>query len=114
MAERSPIRISVKKENGVSVVAPEGEIGYQEAPEFRTQLRSAFDAGSKRVIADLSGVTYMSTPGVATLVEALQMSKKNGVPLVLCGLSERVRAIFEIARLHTVFRIVGTLNEAAG
>jgi len=31
---------------------------------------------------------------------------------VLCALQDRVRSIFEIARLDTVFSITGTLDEA--
>jgi anti-anti-sigma factor len=56
----------------------------------------------------------MATPGVATLVEALQGTKKQQIPLVLCGMSDRVRAIFEIARLHTVFTIVTSRSDALG
>lgn len=94
------------------VIAPDGEIGYHEAPAFRIFLRQGFDQKPKRMVADLIGVSYMSTPGLATLVEALQQSKKLSIPLVICGMNDRVRAIFEIARLHTVFKIVGTREEA--
>ena len=42
----------------------------------------------------------------------VQGSKKSQIPLVLCCLNDRVRGIFEIARLHTVFKIVGTRADA--
>jgi len=107
-----PIKVSVSSSDGVVVVAPEGEIGYHEAPAFRIFLRQGFDQKPRRMVTDLAGVSYMSTPGVATLVEALQLSKKLSIPLVLCGMNERVLAIFEIARLHTVFKIVADREEA--
>lgn len=112
MAERPPIKVSVTSADGMVVVAPEGEIGYLEAPSFKVYLRQGFDSKPRRLIADLSGVSYMSTPGLATLVEALQQSKKLSISLVLCGMNERVRSIFEIARLHTVFKIVTSRDEA--
>lgn len=106
------LAVTLTDDDGMVVLGARGEIGYQEAPSFRTYFRQAFDKKPRKVIADLSGVRYMSTPGLATLVEAMQISKKQGTPLVLCGLTERVRAIFEIARLQTVFTIVGDLDAA--
>ena len=108
------LNVTITDDNGIVVLTPKGEIGFQEAPSFKTHIRTAFDKKPKRVIVDLSSVSYMSTPGLATLVEALQISKRSSTPLVLCGLTERVRAIFEIARLQTVFSIVGDLTAARG
>jgi anti-anti-sigma factor len=86
------IRIDYKESDGTAVVTPHGEIGYPEATAFRTHLKQAQDKRTPRVVVDLSNVAFMSTPGLATLV----------------------RAVFEIARLHTVFKIVPTLEAAMG
>lgn len=113
MADRIPLIVKINPADaGAIVVAAEGDIGYHEAPAFRTALKEAADRRPKRLIADLSGVAYMATPGLATLVEALKNSKASGVPLILCGMNDRVRAVFEIARLHTVFKIVPDLTAA--
>ncbi|MFZ4574137.1 MAG: STAS domain-containing protein [Phycisphaerales bacterium] len=112
MAERPPIKVTVSRDGAAVVVYPEGDIGYHEAPTFRQSIRSGFDLRPSRVVVDLAGVPYMATPGLATLVEFLQGSKKSQIPLVLCGLNDRVRGIFEIARLHTVFKIVATRSDA--
>jgi anti-sigma B factor antagonist len=92
---------------GTSIfIAPRGEIGYVEANSFGTAIKRAFDSKPTRVVVDLAGITFMGTPGIAVLVQGLQTSKKTSIPLVLCGMAERVRAVFEIARLQTVFTIV--------
>ncbi len=112
MAEQDPIEVRMSERDGAIVVHPDGEIGYHEAPTLRNKLKVAFDRSPRKVVADLANVDYMSTPGLATLVEALQISKRTKVPLVICGLNERVLAIFEIAKLQTVFTIVGGVDEA--
>ena len=112
MHDRPPLKVTTSNREGATVLHPEGEIGYQEAPEFRTFIKAAFDARPRKVVIDLSLVAYMGTPGVATLVEGLQLSKRTGVPLSLAAMSERVLAIFEIARLHTVFKIAGNVDGA--
>lgn len=106
-------KVDYAESGGTAVVTPYGEIGYTEATSFRAYLKQAQDKRTPRVLVDLSNVGFMSTPGLATLVEALQTSKKTQTTLILCGLQERVRAVFEIARLHTVFKIVPNLAAAA-
>lgn len=112
MPDPSSINIRVEERAGGTVVTPEGEIGYEEATPFQAALRRVSAQKPKKLIVDLERVEYMNTPGLATLVEALQMAKKNNTRLVLCGLNDKVRAIFEIARLHKVFEIKSTVDEA--
>lgn len=113
MAERPPIQVKTTAlPSGSIVVAPEGDIGYHEAPTLRQAIKDAYERRPRRLLVDLAGVAYMATPGLATLVEALQISKKSGSVLVLCGLTERVRGVFEIARLQSVFKITADVASA--
>ncbi|MCC6426950.1 MAG: STAS domain-containing protein [Phycisphaerales bacterium] len=112
MAEQSGLQVRYEEIGKTVVVTPQGEIAYTEAPQLRQWIRKAQDTRPERIIVDLSGVGYMNTPGVATLVEALQIAKKNKYRLVLVGLNSSVRAVFEVARLHTVFEIVETRDAA--
>jgi len=99
---------------GVMVVSLRGEIDIMRSPDMQSSLQDAMGRikGKGAVVVDLSGVTYMDSSGVATLVRGLQLSRKKGVGLVLCSLQDRVRSIFEIARLDTVFPIAATIDEA--
>jgi anti-sigma B factor antagonist len=106
------LRIETTSQDGVAVLRPEGEVGTHEAPTLRQHLKDAFDQRPRRVVVDLSGVEYMATAGLATLVEGLQRSKREQTELVLCGLRERVQAVFEISRLTSVFRIAQSASDA--
>lgn len=110
--DRAPLKIGTQDAPGAKILIAEGEIAYGEAPAFRNAIKAVLDQRPARLVIDLSGVDYMNTPGVATLVEALQISKRTNVKLVLISLTERVRAIFEIARLQSVFDI--RADRAAG
>jgi anti-anti-sigma factor len=48
------------------------------------------------------------------LVQTLQLAQRGSMDMVLAGANERVRGIFEIARLTDVFKIVPTLDVALG
>ena len=54
----------------------------------------------------------MDSSGVATFVEAMQLARRQGSKLILCGLQDRVRGIFEIARLDMVFTILASRDDA--
>jgi anti-sigma B factor antagonist len=94
------------------IVAPEGDVDLARSPALREALKKAQADRPERVVVNLEGVEYMDSSGVATLVEALQAARRTRSRMVLCGLQDRVRSIFEIARLDTVFSISGSLDEA--
>ncbi len=105
-----PEEIRVK--DGAVVVTPEGDIDLSRSPGLRTTLREAQAKKPTRLVVDLSAVDYMDSSGVATLVEALQIARRSNTKMILCGLKERVRSIFEIARLDTVFTITDSCDAA--
>ncbi len=98
--------VRVEDRDGTLFLFPEGDVDLHRSPALRDQLRKAAQKKPKRLVVDLSGVPYMDSSGVATLVEAMQITRKQSTALVLCGLQDRVRSIFEIARLDMVFKIV--------
>lgn len=89
-----------------------GEVNFNNSSKLRKQLLDILQNKPAKLVIDLSGVGYMDSSGVATLVEALQAQRQRQAALVLCGLQPRVKGIFEIARLDAVFKIVDTLEAA--
>lgn len=112
MVDDGGIKVSTETMDGATVIAPEGDIDLAHSPALRNSLRQAQSAKPARLIVDLGQVDYMDSSGVATLVEALQIARRNNTRMVLCGMKDRVRSIFEIARLDTVFTIAPS-REAA-
>ncbi len=98
--------------NGV-MVTPEGDIDMHRSPELRAVLRGVNEKKPKRLIVNLSKVGYMDSSGLATLVECMRTAKSNQTEMILCGMNDRVRAIFEIARLDQFFIIVPTVDDIA-
>jgi len=109
-----PLAVKSEVTGGAVVVRPSGDIDLSGSPVLRQELRRVQGEKPGKLVIDLSGVGYMDSSGVATLVEAMQVARKGGSKLVLCGLQDKVRSIFEIARLDTVFTIVADRNTALG
>ena len=105
MNDQTDLKVTESNFEGGIVLRPHGDIDLSRSPTLRREIAAANGHRPKRLVIDLSDVHYMDSSGIATLVEALQIARRNGATLHVCGLQPRVRSIFEIARLHMVFSI---------
>jgi len=103
----------VNEIKGACVVALKGEIDLENSPAARKLLLESIHSAD-RVLVDLSGVTYIDSSGVASLVEALQTSRKNGTGFALAAASEPTRRVLELARLDKVFTIHPSVDDGLG
>lgn len=113
-SNQSPGELKVRAEvrEGAVLVIPSGEIDLTSSPVLRQELKRLQAEKPSLVLIDLGEVPYMDSAGVATLVEAMQFARKTSTRLVLFALQEKVRSIFEISRLDTVFTITDTIETA--
>jgi anti-anti-sigma factor len=106
------LRISVDVRPGAAVVSVVGDVSAVNIDPFRKGLADAIARKQPRTVVDLSQTTFLSSPGLAVLVQGLQLSQRGGSQLYLAAANDRVRGIFEIARLTEVFRMVPTVDAA--
>jgi anti-sigma B factor antagonist len=106
------MEIAVDKLNGVAVAAvPVDELDASNAGEFKRDIAPILQANSKLVL-DLSWLSFVDSSGLGAMLSCLrQLSAKSG-DLKLCGMSKQVRALFELVRMHRIFDIYGTREEA--
>ncbi|MGB2824238.1 MAG: STAS domain-containing protein [Phycisphaerae bacterium] len=110
-SQDSPVR-EVRWIGRYAVVDVEGDIDLSRSARFQQSLLEVMDGDPERIVVNLAAVNYMDSSGVASLVKLLSRSRKQGVALRLSGLCQRVRSIFEITRLDSVFEICSTEEEA--
>ena len=81
-----------------------GDVDLEHSPRAREILLEAVGRG-KAVFVDLSGVDYIDSSGVASLVEAYQAARQRGVGFALVSVNTAARRVLELARLDKVFVI---------
>ncbi len=94
-----------------TIIALTGEIDLQTSPEARDQVLELLQ-DRRHVLVDLSGVEYIDSSGIASLVEALQFAKSNGLFFGLVDISEAAQQVIRLARLDKVFALYDTVEEA--
>ena len=110
-AEKSPVQ-GVRWVEQTAVVDVAGDIDLNRSMDFQNALLDVLDNKPRRIVVNLSGVSYMDSSGVASLVKLLSRARKCGSQLCLCGLTQRVQSLFEITRLDVVFTICASEKDA--
>ena len=99
------MKIDTEDSAPVIRIAVEGDIDLYSSPDLRKAVLKAVPRSAEGVAVDLSGVTYMDSSGVATLVEGLRSAKEHGRSFVLDSPSAAVMKVLELARLESVFEV---------
>jgi anti-sigma B factor antagonist len=100
--------------DGVAVTTvPVEELDAGNAAEFKRDMAPVIDAHTALVL-DLSRLRFVDSSGLGAFISCLRKLNAKGGDLKLCGMSKQVRAVFELVRMHRVFDIVATREEAAG
>jgi anti-sigma B factor antagonist len=84
-----------------------GRITVENSDEMRRALSSALHKKPSELSVDLSGVSYIDTSGLATLVEAVRIAHKQGTRLVLGGIHDQPRYLLDITHLDRLFEMAG-------
>jgi len=89
----------------------ESRVDSYKSPAFKTELLKMIASGSSRVLIDMGSVDTMDSSGLGALTFGRRQIEEVGGELVICCLREKVRTLFNIAKLDSVFRIFDTVDE---
>ena len=106
------MKIVIRQIENVTVIELDGRFDAHEVPEVRKQLENARSSGTGRVVVKLSGVNFIDSSGLASLVQGMKHCREAGGDLYLSDLRQPVRIIFELTRLDRAFAIYATEEEA--
>ena len=105
------MRIDITR-NGIVMVAVEGDIDVETAPQLRECFDKLLAEGEHSYVIDMAGVGFIDSSGLAAFVRLFKRVRIGEGDVRLCGLRPEVSKIFELTRLNRVFDIFETCAEA--
>lgn len=100
------MKISSRRVDQATILDVSGNIDMSNSPEVRKALLQLLrEKGVTRVALNLTGVGYIDSSGVASLVEGLKASRESGSRFVLFGLNDSAREVLKISRLLKLFEV---------
>jgi anti-sigma B factor antagonist len=94
-----------------AVLTIEGDLDLASAPSLKWALSDVQSSGSKHIVVDLAGVSFIDSTALGVLVGA-QRALDPGAHLAIAVTNEAVVRVFELTGLDGMFEIVATLQDA--
>ena len=89
-----------------------GELDIATAPALRDRLDAAIAAGMRRLVIDLTAITFLDSVALATIVHAKQRLPEDGRMALAVDPSSYVMLVFESSGLPHVLDLVETRDQA--
>jgi anti-anti-sigma factor len=96
----------------VLVVELKGRLDTTTAPTLEAKLTTALAAPATRLIADMRQLDYISSAGFRVLLIAAKRADETGARFALCGLSGKVRQLFELGGFLDLVPISASREDA--
>jgi len=93
------------------VVVPVEELDASNVAEFRRDIAPILQAHTELVV-DLCRLRFVDSSGLGAMLSCLRQLSAKGGDLKLCGMAQPVRTVFELVRMHRIFDIYSTQEDA--
>jgi anti-sigma B factor antagonist len=104
--------ITLERIDDVTVaLVPIQDLDASNSAEFKREVAPILEATTKLVF-DLRLLRFVDSSGLGAFISSLRNLNARGGDVKLCGMSKQVRAVFELVRMHRVFDIFATKEEA--
>ena len=108
------MEMTIEKMGSISLmVLPGNTLDASNAKEFKRSIEPIL-ANNQKLMFDMSGLNFVDSSGLAVLLSCLRLLNASGGDLKLFGMTKPVRALFELVRMHRVFDIFNSKEEAIG
>src|SRR5258708_6690501 len=104
-AWRLPLRPGSMFEEKPQAVSIEGRVNIDTSGDMRRTIAKALRSTPPVLMLDLSGVSYIDTSGIATLLEASRNARQQGTRLVMQGLRGQPRELLHFSQIDHLLDI---------
>jgi anti-anti-sigma factor len=94
------------------LTTPVGRLDANGATVFSEAIYARMTEESRALLIDLSGVDYVSSAGIGTLIRLLTRARQLGGAVSVFGCSPGVRQVMRIVSIETVLNVRNSLQES--
>jgi anti-sigma B factor antagonist len=104
---------TISNTDNIVVVALQGElIEKHQAQSLLDELEIQIGGGKNKIIFDLGDLKYLNSVGLNVLISLLTKCRTGGGEVLVSNLSKKVKDLFVITKLNSVFTVTENLGEA--
>jgi len=106
------MQMTTNQNGDVTVVAVDDRLEADTVEEFRTSMHDLAEQGQVKVVLDFSNIAFVDSSGLGGLVSAVRKFRQHDGDIKLACITDNVRPLVEIVRLHRIFDIFDAVDEA--
>ncbi|ADB35364.1 anti-sigma-factor antagonist [Kribbella flavida DSM 17836] len=112
-AEGTDLSIHIDHSGPHPLVRLSGDVDIDSSDELTDALKAVLaEIGARPLVLDLTEVEFMDSSGLGVLVGAHKEATAQGGTLILAAPHPRVAKILRITKLHKVFTVSPSVDEA--
>jgi anti-sigma B factor antagonist len=97
----------------LAILVVGGEVDFEVSPQLKARMMRAIKAGRRRLVLDLSDVTFIDSTAIGVIAGAVEkLDEAGGGSLAIVCTHEKVMQIFEITGLDGVITVHPSREEA--
>lgn len=107
------MNMQIEKVKDVNILyVREERLDAHNSGDLKSELARLFGEKEKNILVDLKDVRFIDSSGLGALVSGFKNAISQQGSLKLSGLQPQVKSMFELTRLHRVFEIFSSFEEA--
>lgn len=104
------MRISEEERDGVICLKIDGRLDGESAPAAEAKVKALLAEGRRRLLFDLSGMSYISSAGLRVVLLAVKRLQATGGQIVLAALTPDVQEVFDVSNFSRIVPITATVE----
>lgn len=109
------MKILTEKCDGKTILRlKEERVDAHTSAELKDRILKVLEDGNRYIIIDLAQVQFIDSSGLGALLSGFKNAELRSSRFILACPQSRVQSMFELTRLHRVFEIYPSLQEALG
>ncbi len=106
------VNIEKEKKENIHFIRVSGDVDAGSSIHLDNAFKEGFEAGESKVAVDLTKLAYISSAGLGVFVSYLDEFELKKFKLVLFGIQETVRQVFDILGLEKLITIAENEEDA--
>ncbi|HLV53295.1 MAG TPA: STAS domain-containing protein [Cryomorphaceae bacterium] len=101
------------KEGDLTILEMSGRlVDKSEAVDINAEVEEELASGTAFFIIDVEHLEYMNSTGLNIMINIMNRSKNNGGEAVIVGAKPRIKSLFVVTKLNSVFTMKENRQEA--
>lgn len=107
------MQIKEQMQGDVAILTLKGKLmGGPETQAVHDKIKELTENEAKKIVIDLGKVKWMNSSGLGAIMGSLTTTKNAGGELKLTNVTEKVKSLFMITKLITIFDTYDSVDEA--